>query len=295
MNWTEQQLKVIQTHGRDLLVSAAAGSGKTAVLVERIIRMITDPEKPVRIDELLVVTFTRAAAAEMKERIRQALESLAKQQPEDENIQRQLAYIHHARIMTIDSFCSRVVRDHFEQIDIDPNYRIGDEVEIAMMQEDVLTQMLEDCFEQGDEDFMSLAQQYTSAKMKDSLGELILSLNHQAFAHYNPTKWLQKSMQIYQVSSAEELAESNLVKGFLAHYQKILSDMLWRCLIVMKKKRRRKIWKKYCPLLKMQRRQKIMKHFEENLSQLKKQYRCARAKNFRRNLSSISKNSKVLS
>ena len=225
MNWTEQQLKVIQTHGRDLLVSAAAGSGKTAVLVERIIRMITDPEKPVRIDELLVVTFTRAAAAEMKERIRQALESLAKQQPEDENIQRQLAHIHHARIMTIDSFCSRVVRDHFEQIDIDPNYRIGDEVEIAMMQEDVLTQMLEDCFEQGDEDFMSLAQQYTSAKMKDSLGELIRSLNHQALAHYNPTKWLQKSMQIYQVSSAEELAESNLVKDFLAHYQKILSDM----------------------------------------------------------------------
>ncbi len=225
MKWTEQQLKVIQTHGRDLLVSAAAGSGKTAVLVERIIQMITDPKNPVRIDELLVVTFTRAAAAEMKERVRQALEALAEQQPENANLQKQLSYIHNAQITTIDSFCSRVVRDHFEQIDFDPNYRIGDEVEIAMMQEDVLAQMLEAYFEQGEEDFMALAQRYTSSKMQDEIGALVIALYKHACAHYNPAQWIQKSVDIYRISSAEELAETDIFKNYMAHYRKLLQGM----------------------------------------------------------------------
>ena len=104
MEWTEKQKEVIDTRNRNILVAAAAGSGKTAVLVERIVELVTDKEHPINIDELLVVTFTRAAAAEMKERVRQRLEEMAGKCPEDENLKKQLSYIHNAQITTIDSF-----------------------------------------------------------------------------------------------------------------------------------------------------------------------------------------------
>ena len=111
------------------LFSAAAGSGKTAVLVERIIKMITDEENPTDVNQLLVVTFTRAAASEMKERIREALEKMEEDDPNDLNVQKQLSLIHNANISTIDSFCARVVKDNFDKIDLDPNFRIADENE----------------------------------------------------------------------------------------------------------------------------------------------------------------------
>ena len=114
MTWTDDQRKVIELRDRNILVSAAAGSGKTAVLVERIIKIITDKEHPVDIDRLLIVTFTNAAAAEMRERIGNALENALKEQPDDEHLQRQLSLLHNAQITTIDSFCLYVIRNHFE-------------------------------------------------------------------------------------------------------------------------------------------------------------------------------------
>ena len=109
VSWTKEQQKVIDTRNCNLLVSAAAGSGKTAVLVERILKRITDPHHPADIDRLLIVTFTRAAAGEMKERIRAAIEKQLEENQEDEHLQRQASLIHHAQITTIDSFCSYVV------------------------------------------------------------------------------------------------------------------------------------------------------------------------------------------
>ena len=129
--WTDEQKKVIETRHRNLLVSAAAGSGKTAVLVERIIRMITDPEHPVDIDKLLVMTFTNAAAAEMRERIGAAIEAECEKDPQNTHLRRQSALIHNAMITTIDSFCLFVVRNHFEEISLDPNFRIADEGKIG--------------------------------------------------------------------------------------------------------------------------------------------------------------------
>ena len=120
VSWTEEQQKVIDTRNCNILVSAAAGSGKTAVLVERIIQRITDKNNPVDIDELLIVTFTRAAAGEMKERIRQAIEKKLEANPEDEHLQRQSTLVHHALITTIDSFCSYIVKNYFHLIDLDP-------------------------------------------------------------------------------------------------------------------------------------------------------------------------------
>ena len=135
--FTEEQQKVITLRDRNLLVSAAAGSGKTAVLVERIIRMITDEEHPVDVDRLLIVTFTEAAAAEMKERIRGAIEKELENRPEDVHLQRQATLIHSARITTIHSFCLSVIREHFHVIDIDPGFRIAEEIGRASCRERV--------------------------------------------------------------------------------------------------------------------------------------------------------------
>ena len=130
VSWTTEQQQVIDLRNRNILVSAAAGSGKTAVLVERIVKIITDKNHPVDIDHLLIVTFTNAAAAEMRERIGNAIEKALDEQPGNEHLLRQLTLIHNAQITTIDSFCLYVVRNHFHEIDLEPNFRIGDEGEL---------------------------------------------------------------------------------------------------------------------------------------------------------------------
>ena len=119
VKWTAEQQKVIDTRYRNLLVSAAAGSGKTAVLVERILAMVKDPVHPIDIDQLLVVTFTRAAAGEMKERIGRALQQSLAENPENEHLQRQQTLLHHAQISTIHGFCSYVIKNYFQMIDLD--------------------------------------------------------------------------------------------------------------------------------------------------------------------------------
>ena len=131
MKWTRKQMEVIEARNCDLLVSAAAGSGKTAVLVERIIELICDEAHPVDIDRLLVMTFTNAAAAEMRERIAMAIEKNLEEEPWREHLQVQAALVHRAQITTIDSFCLSLIRDHFNLLDIDPGFRIGDEGEIG--------------------------------------------------------------------------------------------------------------------------------------------------------------------
>ena len=151
MTWTDDQRKVIELRDRNILVSAAAGSGKTAVLVERIIKIITDKEHPVDIDRLLIVTFTNAAAAEMRERIGNALENALKEQPDDEHLQRQLSLLHNAQITTIDSFCLHIMREHFDRLDIDPAFRVGDEGEMLLMRADVMDGLLEDYYRDGGE------------------------------------------------------------------------------------------------------------------------------------------------
>ena len=144
ISWTEEQQEVIRARGSNILVSAAAGSGKTAVLVERIIQRITDKTNPTDIDRLLIVTFTRAAAAEMKERIGRAIEKRLEENREDEHLQRQSVLVHHAQITTIDSFCSYVVKNYFHLIDLDPSFRMGDEGEMRLLKADVAGTVLEE-------------------------------------------------------------------------------------------------------------------------------------------------------
>ena len=137
VKWTEEQEKVIQLRNRSLLVSAAAGSGKTAVLVQRIISMVMDEVHPLDIDRLLVVTFTNAAAAEMRERVGTAIEAALEKDPYNQHLQRQLTLVHNAQITTIDSFCIRILRDHFHKINLEPGFRIADEGELKLLREDV--------------------------------------------------------------------------------------------------------------------------------------------------------------
>ena len=133
MKWTDKQLDIINTRNRNILVSAAAGSGKTAVLVERIVSLITDERENIDVDQLLVLTFTRAAASEMKERLRERLEELQESNNND-NIVKQLTLLNNATITTIDSFCGKVVKENFDKIDLDPNYRIAEEIEVDSQQ-----------------------------------------------------------------------------------------------------------------------------------------------------------------
>jgi len=147
VSWTEEQRQVIELRNRNILVSAAAGSGKTAVLVERIITMITDRVHPVDIDSLLIVTFTNAAAGEMRERIRTAIETKLEEEPENVHLQRQLTLIHHAQITTIDSFCQHVIRNYFHTIDLDPNFRIGDDGEMKLLRNDTAERLIEELYQ----------------------------------------------------------------------------------------------------------------------------------------------------
>ena len=123
--WTKEQLQAIETRDCNLLVAAAAGSGKTAVLVERIIKIINNAKRPVDIDKLLVVTFTNAAAAEMRERIGAAIAKELDSQPESKLLQRQLTLLNRSNITTMHSFCLDVIRNNFHQIDLDPGFRIA--------------------------------------------------------------------------------------------------------------------------------------------------------------------------
>ncbi|MCR4890856.1 MAG: UvrD-helicase domain-containing protein [Lachnospiraceae bacterium] len=192
MQFTPDQQAVIDTREKNILVSAAAGSGKTAVLVERILRRVLDPDMPVDIDRLLVVTFTKAAAAEMRERIRMRLEREALAHPLDERLQKQLNLVHSAHITTIDSFCSRVVRDNFDRIGLDPGSRIGNQPEIELLKEDAADELMEEAYEEGSEEFLSFLEHCSFRKDDLDVRQQILDLHQYAESRVDPEKWLNE-------------------------------------------------------------------------------------------------------
>lgn len=215
VSWTEEQMQVITLHHKNILVSAAAGSGKTAVLVERIIRMISEGEHPIDIDRLLVVTFTKAAATEMRERISAAIEKRLMENPENEHLQRQLTLIHHAQITTIHSFCQHVIRNYFHVIDLDPSFRIGDEGEMKLIRQDVMQKMLEDYYQEGSEAFLQFSERYASGKTDIELEDQILSLYEFSMSHPWPERWLSECEKEYELHSFEEIEKSPWMEEIL--------------------------------------------------------------------------------
>ena len=189
VTWTEEQQKVISLRDRNILVSAAAGSGKTAVLVQRILSKIMDETHPVDIDRMLIMTFTRAAAGEMKERITAALEQAIYEDPDNDHLQKQMTLIHTAQITTIDGFCSYVIRNYFHMIDLDPGYRTAEEGELKLLREDVLKELLEDAYREKDAKFVELVECYAPGKTDDNIKEMILKLYEAAASHPFPKEW----------------------------------------------------------------------------------------------------------
>ena len=231
MKWTAEQENVIKYRNRNILVSAAAGSGKTAVLVERIIKRITDQDNPVDIDKLLVVTFTKAAAAEMKERISSAIEKQIEIQPEDDNLRKQQTLVHNAQITTIDSFCLFVVRNYFQEIDLDPNFRIADQGEIKLLELDVLQEVFEQEYIQAkdqtveESSFLQLVDAYSDKRSNRAVKDMIAKIYHQSSSEPWPKEWISKLARPYQVETIEELLETDLMKGIFVNVKAMLMEM----------------------------------------------------------------------
>lgn len=200
ISFTPEQQRVIELRGSNVLVSAAAGSGKTAVLVERIVRMVCDGEHPVDIDRLLIVTFTSAAAAEMRERIAAGIQKRLLEQPGSAHIQKQATLLHNAQITTIDSFCLFLLKNHFHEIGLDPAFRIADEGEIRLMQQEVMGELLEDSYASGSRTFCDCVEYFCPGGKESRLEQHILNLSRYASSFPWPAEWLEERQKDYAVS-----------------------------------------------------------------------------------------------
>lgn len=203
--WTDDQLKAITTRGCNLLVAAAAGSGKTAVLVERIIRIITNENNPVDIDRLLVVTFTSAAAAEMRERIATAISRSLEANPNSKVLQRQLTLLSRANITTMHSFCLDVIKNYYHVIDLDPTFRIADETENTLLKLEVINDMFEDYYESENIGFRNLIEAYSGSRDDQRLKDIILDLYRFSMSGPWPDKWLVNNAERFNIETIDDL------------------------------------------------------------------------------------------
>lgn len=225
VKWTSEQKKVIDLRDRDILVSAAAGSGKTAVLVERIVNRICVDNPPVDIDRMLVVTFTKAAAAEMRERVSRAIDSLKEQKPDDENLQRQSTLVHNALITTIDSFCLFVVQNNFAQLNLDPDFRIGDQAELKLMLKDALAQVFEDNYAREDnEEFINLIDTYSKGRNDSAVRQMVEDIYYKAGSSSWPRKWMNSLLRLYDIKSAKQLEDSEIIKEIVDYSRVLLEE-----------------------------------------------------------------------
>lgn len=226
--WSDDQWKAIALSGNDILVAAAAGSGKTAVLVERIIRKITDESGGFSVDRLLVATFTKAAAAEMRERIREALDRELEKDPDNEHLRRQLALLGRASITTLHSFCMEVIRRYYQLIPLDPSFRILNEHEAELMRQDILEELFEEKY--GDAErggtFVQLADWFSGERSDDALYRLVQRLYNFSQSHSWPERWLRDTAAEFQVKDTTALGETEWVRSILADAHLALSGAI---------------------------------------------------------------------
>ena len=206
--WTDEQLAAIETTGNNLLVAAAAGSGKTTVLVERIIRKITNKEVPCDIDSLLVVTFTNAAASEMKERIGDAIGKKIQDEPQNHFLQRQLVLLNKANITTIHSFCLNVIRNNFHQIDLDPSFRVGDTTEVEILKKEAIEETLDYFYDLNEEDFLNLVESYASGKGDTKIEDIIQRVYNFSISTPFPEAFLNEKLEMLNIDSDFDFSNS---------------------------------------------------------------------------------------
>ena len=235
MKWTEDQQRVIDARDSNILVSAAAGSGKTAVLVERIIQEVTDAEHPIDIDRLLVVTFTNAAAGEMRQRVGKALEEALVEHPGDKRLQKQLSLLHNAQITTIDSFCQSIIRNYFHVIDLDPVFRVADDTEIKLMKQEVLDEVLEECYQRAEAEpeteenrnFIAMIDAFSTGRDDSAAGNLVLDVHNMSQSAPWPEDWLNGIVDIYEKKTTDWITElqgyvADMLEGYLAQARRTL-------------------------------------------------------------------------
>lgn len=202
VNWTKEQKQAIETTGNNILVAAAAGSGKTAVLVERMIHKIVD--EGVDIDKILIVTFTNAAAAEMKERILEAIYQKLEEEPGNIRLQKQITLLSKANICTIDSFCLEVVRNYFYEIDVSPNFKIADTTELELIKLEALEEVFERNYEEKNQDFLELVETYTKYLSDDPLKDLILNIYTFIQSSPFPREWLAEKVKEFDIENTDQ-------------------------------------------------------------------------------------------
>ncbi|MGN1205704.1 MAG: helicase-exonuclease AddAB subunit AddA [Eubacterium sp.] len=230
MEWTKEQKTVIDLRGCNILVSAAAGSGKTAVLIERIVSQVTDPVNPINLDEFVIVTFTRLAAAQMKEKLQAALEKKLEENPENIHLQRQIMILPVTQISTIHSFCGYIIQNYFHQTGVDPSYRVANESELSMIRSDVLAELLEEQYTKLDDDFVDMAKMAKFIKSDTEMEKIILKLYYDAMSEPFPEDFFARMRQFLSCESVEELEQTefirknmeflkNLIKGIYDEYE----------------------------------------------------------------------------
>lgn len=226
ISFTPEQQKVIDLRDRNILVSAAAGSGKTAVLVERIVKIITDETHPVDIDRLLVVSFTKAAAAEMRERISQAISKRLELTPDSIHLQRQATLLHNAQITTIDSFCLFIIRNNFNDIGIDPGFRVADENEMHLLKQDVMAELLEQSYQEKEQKFLDCVEYFTGGSNDKMLEEYICKLYDFSMSYPWPEDWIAECASDYRVSDVATLEKTRWVQYLINNLQVTLQELL---------------------------------------------------------------------
>lgn len=208
--WTKEQLEAITESGCNMLVAAAAGAGKTAVLVERIIRKIIDEKKTVDIDKLLIVTFTNAAATEMRERISEAISKALDKNPGSKILQKQLTLLNKASITTLHSFCLDVIKNNFQYIDLDPNFRIANETEALLMKTEALDELFEDIYENEaeNEDFFKLLECYSGNRDDLRLQDMVITLYEFIQSYPWPSEWLATKTGFFNLPEGHDFANT---------------------------------------------------------------------------------------
>ena len=213
LTFTDAQWKAIWATGKDILVSAAAGSGKTKVLITRMIEKVLDENKPIDVDELLVVTFTNASAAEMRHRMAEALEEAIAARPESVHLRRQLNLLNKAQISTLHSFCMNVVRQYAYLIDIDPGFRIADSTEAALLSDDTIGAVLEDAYSaENPEAMYRLADSFTSDRNDQSIETLIDRLYDYSRVHPVPEQWLREIPMQYEIGDQASIDDLEFIE-----------------------------------------------------------------------------------
>ncbi len=220
LKYTDEQKKIIYDRGRSILVSAAAGSGKTAVLVQRIIQKITHSESPVSIDALLIVTFTNAAAAEMRERISLAIEEAIETAEDEAIIQhlvRQLTLMATANIMTLHSFCLQILKNYYYLLELDPNFRIGNETELVLMMEECLDEIFEEEYERKSDAFLRVVDGFSQGNDDQKIRDIVLAIYRFSRSHPRPEQWMDQAVQKLDVKNRDEIYKSDFFRVMKAN------------------------------------------------------------------------------